>query len=669
MFPDAAIKDTVQDFEREDSVGIPRQLLVWGRDDIIPAYGRSNRDFWLRWWYRNPYNALVQGAFTGLIKRVASTPIEVKGNKDKPRLVKYYQDLLVSAHFGEYGGGWRGFIMRLLLDFLTQDFGGVCEIIGGGDPMKPLKGNVLGIAQLDAQRCVATGNPEYPIIYWSRRSNKMHRLHHTRVARFVDMPDGDEWAFGSGLCAMSRVISIVKMQELMSKYLIQRLDDLPPAGLLLLNNITEKKWKDVQATYTAEQKRDGNTTWANVAVLLGLDPANPISADFVPFASTPEHFDYKQYTDIQVNAIALTLGVDPQDIWPLTGSAIGTATQSGILASKGRGKMLADIYQMLEQFINWYILPPELEMAFKYSDTEADKEQADLDLAYTQAAQNLRNMSNNETALQYLSNVRESFKDVLIDESGQLIELGSDDPKEDEQLESNLQTIPETQAPPTGQSPATVSADGDTPLVASGKSRSIGLRHTSTRKDIQATRLDFEADASDLFKAAMEDEIARRRFGTVFRGMIRKYGQKAYEDGLVSGGVEDAPDSDDLATIADIAVEQSAYVTSLGDAIFVDETNINDYEAKARLWWNKSIMPFNYAGIESADANGLYEFAGDDGADSCDTCQRLSGQVHRMKDWVKKQLRPGQDTDNFDCGGYRCNHSLVKTRGRARGSY
>lgn len=670
-----ARRHTVQEFEARDSAGIPAELLwMYGfqRADLLPVWGDPSRDRVARETYRSPYNGMVQGAFAGLIKRVISTPFELKGG-DRSR--KYYQDLLVNAQFGDFGGGWRGYLSRLLLDFLTLDFGGVTEIIGPGDPTRPIAGKVLGIAHLDSLRCTATGNPEFPILYWSRKSGKLHRLHHTRVARLVDMPDGDEWARGLGLSAFSRIIATAQQLMLMSKYGIQRLDDLPPAGLVVVNGVRRGEWTDQRKLYEMERQKDGADTWANVMVMESLDPSIKAEVNLVSFSNLPEHFNPREYYEILVNALALQLGVDPQDIWPLTGATIGTGTQSEVLASKARGKMFGDILSVLERFINWYILPEDMEFQFQYQDDEADKNQADIAQAQVATAQTLLNVLGSSTdarniVVKYLVDVNETFRDALTDDAGNLIELTDDDPKPD--LQPPLQELPEqenvladgTPAGPAGTNPAVVDDNKST-----GGLRDLPGGLAAARKDIQATRLDFEDDVVDLLKTATHDDLGRQRFGIVFRALIRKYGQKAYEDGLAEGGVESPPDDDDLATIARLVGDQSAYVTAIGDALFKGGATISDYEGKATLWFNKSIMPFRNAGIMSADQNGMYEFAGSDGAESCATCSRLKGQVHRFKDWVRKQLRPREDTSNFECGGWRCEHLLVKTRGRARGGY
>ena len=667
-----AERQTVQEFEEKTSLGASFGLL-WGRGDLVAGWGTRARDLALRSWYYDPYNSLVQGAFANLVKQVAQTPWEVSG--DQPRLVRYYQDLLSRAQFDDFGGGWRGFVDRVVLDFLRYDFGAVVEIIGQGAPDRPLRGRVTGLAHLDALRCVATGNPEYPIAYWTRRSGKLHRLHRTRVARMVDMPDGDERYFGLGLSALSRVLSIVQREILISKYAVQSLDDLPPAGLLTLKGILQKQWEDVKGHYEANRKRDGASVWAQIMTLLSPDPGLEVSAEFLPFSRIWEHFSFREYVEINVNAIALTIGVDPQDIWPLTGAPLGTGTQSEILAAKARGKTFGDILSVLERFINFFILPPALEFRFKPQDNQQSRTDAEIAGMHAAVAEKLNGMFGSEIAGRYLANTVTAFKDVLLDEAGQL-RLPDTDPKADDQTEEE---IPE-EAEPTAQQPADtgsvqpasddVTADDDTPVEQpNGDGRRLGRRQYDAlaQKSIQSTRLDFENDFEDAIATARAGEMNRRRFGIVLRGLIAKYGRRAFEDGLVEGGVNDAPDDDDRATIARLTAEQSAYVTNFADTLF-SEVGISDAQAagKPAMWFNKSIMAFFDAGLMSADKNGMYEWVYGD-TEHCTDCRRLNGQRHRLKNWSKKNWLP--QSSRLKCKGFNCKCKLVKRRGEPRGSY
>jgi 2'-5' RNA ligase len=190
-------------------------------------------------------------------------------------------------------------------------------------------------------------------------------------------------------------------------------------------------------------------------------------------------------------------------------------------------------------------------------------------------------------------------------------------------------------------------------------------------KSIQTTRLEFEAAFSDMLRAVVDEQMDRRRFGTVLRALLRTFGTQAYRDGLIDGGLEDGTlDDDDQATLNQLLAEQSAYVTAIGGRLFREDGRFEAQDsAKPLLWWNKSVVPLYQAGRLSADKNGLYEFAGEDGAESCATCQRLKGQRHRLKDWARHNLIPPGEAPDFECGGWQCKHQLIKVTGQARGTF
>lgn len=195
-------------------------------------------------------------------------------------------------------------------------------------------------------------------------------------------------------------------------------------------------------------------------------------------------------------------------------------------------------------------------------------------------------------------------------------------------------------------------------------------RATLNIKAIQATRLDFENAFEDLLKAALADDVSRRKFGAGLKQLIKVYGFKAFVDGLRDGGIDDDPSDDEQAIIDEMVREQNEYVSGLGEAIYKDES-VSDVMAsgKPAMWFGKSVEPFYNKALTMANGNQLLEMTGDDGVKSCFQCSTLKGQRHRAKDWQAKKLWPKQDTENFDCGGFECVHQLTPCAGKARGNW
>lgn len=715
-------QQSVREFESKTSLGTSLSgdafLYVLPQSDILPAWGLRARDRELRRFWYATHNTLIQYAITNLIGRYTQTPWEISGGKI---LVKRFTEVFQEAEFGE---GYDNFISKVLLDFFTQDFGAVVEIIGAGDPSKPLKGSVLGLAHLDSLRCVATGNLEYPIVYWSAKTGKMHRMHATRVLRLVDMPSTEERAFNNGLCALSRIISVANVQILLGKHMNESLSDMPPTGFLALTNVKPGDWEQMMRQYEAGRTTEGASVYRNIARLESSNPAEEVKAQFIRFSMTPEGFNRREYIEVDVNMVAGGLGEDPQEIWPLTGAPLGTGTQSKILHAKGNAKTFGKLMRMFERIWNIAVLPKDLEFKHKFEDRISDQEEADTAQKWIDAA-NAAQLST-EQRLQLIANKVPAFADVLLDEAGN-IRLPDNDPKLDEQQTigedgTTLTTLPVgEQATMDGESdlmtlelkhgsehlritgiPDTEAHGGIIPNSAyAGRDRTVaprqgaGLRTRDAlhlgrseypardgrvarselvadgvlNKEIQSTLIDFENDIQDAIEAGQEGDESRRRFGIIMRALLRRYGTQAYKDGLTDGGVEtDALEGDDQSVFNDWLATQSGYVTSFADTLFSGESEI-DAESRSALWGRKSLMSAYELGRESADRNGMYEFTGIDGVESCATCQRLSGQKHRLWEYNEKNLNPRGQVFVGECKGFRCQHYLEKTTGRARGNW
>jgi len=610
---------------------------TYQRGDYLPSWGTRERERYLRGYYRHEFNWMGQSAFAGLIKKVKSAPWEIKGK----RRVTYFQQVLRQADFGR---GWGSLLSKVVLDYLRQDGGGFIEVIAPGNPLKAPTGPVTGLAHLDSIRCLPTGDPEYPVVYYSRKG-KLHLMHRTRVIQLVDMPDGDESQPGYGLCALSRAISIVAQQIHMGRYITQQLDDKPKPGILAVANMTRQQVQNAFYDQKQEEQRDELPPWGRTVILSSLDPTAKIEIVHTAFAQPPAGWSYKEYTDLHVNAWALALGVDVQELWQLSGGNIGSATQSQVLHAKSQGKVYADLLTSLERTLN-DVLPETLEFAFKRHDPYEAQERAQTAQMWAGFTQTVGDNMTADEKRRLLANMVEAAADAITDENGEVMRMNdvSDEPPEEQIADG---------ATPQNAEPLDAAAPAEQQTVDS-------------QKAIQATRLDFELAFEDLMTA--RKELTERSLAARVRGLLRQYGYLAYQDGLEAGGVTDGVlDDDDESEFTALLAAQNAFVNDFAKGA----AELSDAEAaiKPAMWWNKSVSLFFDTGRLSADKNGVYEFAGDDGEESCTTCQRLKGQRHRMKDWTRKTLRPGVDTANFECGGFNCRHKLAKTTERSRGRF
>jgi hypothetical protein len=655
---------------------------LWGmltHNEILPAWGTKERERALRRFSYAIHNGLVQGAFSSFIKRVQAIPWEVKGGRNNAR---HYQAMLQNSDFHD----WESWIARLLWDYLTQDFGAVSEIIGGGNADKPIKGRVNGIAAMDSLSCYATKVIEFPVIYYNEETNERHVMHTSRVYRFVDSPSPKRLAYGTGLCALSRYISDANVDILLGRYDNELLSDIPMPGLLAISGIGEQQFNDAMRAYEMNRNADGQHVFRQTAVIHSLDPTMEPKFNNIPFSSQPTNFDPESYIRLHVNKLALAMGIDPQDIWPLTGSAIGTATQSAVLSAKAQGKLFGSVLQMITRFINRAVLPGDLEFSFKFKDTEADLEKANTAAVWVTLANGAFFLSNEEKRRLLVDNV-EAFAEVLLDDAGELIELPDDDPKPaDESQEviapDDIPNTPQMEGTPVTQTDDTSNQQPGSPVPGGGQPPQFGTANRvlrqrpgvdadvgkrrdtdSHQKDYPATKDAFVDDVAAAISDASTGEISKAAFAIRMRAALSKYGKAAYLDGLEDGGVEATTlEGDDSDSFAGILAAQSAYVTDARAGI----TDFSgDAEARAMLWGNKSLQLFYDAGLMSSDKNGMYEWVYGD-TEHCDDCRRLNGQKHRLKEWGDNIM---PKSSSLECHGYNCQCELKKTTGRAKGSY
>lgn len=637
-----ALRHTVQDVPQVDKLNGASSVGFWlpatERGPILPAWGTRERERVLRLYDRHELNNLWQGARAGLTKKIVATPYELVGPKYGANYAKHFDGVLRDAQFG---AGWGQFLSLLIRDFMRFDGGAYFEIIAPGNPLKAPTGRMTGIAHLDAFRCLPTGDPEYPVVYYSRMG-KLHVLHHTRVFHWLDAPDGDQDHPGYGECSLTRAIALVQREILMGRYVMGSLDDKPQPGIVLAQGMNEAHWRKAWDAFRTQQTTDVAPDWGKVMPIFSMDPTLPVKLENFTFAKPPEKFDYKVYVEIDIDQLALAIGVDRQEIAQLTGGNIGSQGQSVIQHAKSQGKMPGYIYASLERALN-QALPESCEFGFKVKDAVEAQEEANKAQVWTGVALQLEPLLGKQIAMEILANQVEAVADAVLDDNGEYIRLDDADPKPAE-----LDVTLDDAAPPT-----------DVP--AEGAPVELQLV-----KDFDATRAAFVSAFEDLAAAGLDGDLNRRRAGTVLRANVSRLGRAAYSDGLKQGGVEELSE-DDLAAIAVLIAEQSGYVTAFMDTLFADGVTAGGITAHANAWANKSLQVFYDAGVLSADANGLYLWELGATEDHCADCQRMAGQKHRFKEYHDKGIYPKSDT--LDCGGFQCDCRLTKTTGRAKGKW
>ena len=642
-------KQSVREPEKSNGFGgdITNSLFAIFNFDhkFIPDWGKARRQAVLRGLAYKKDNTLVMGAINGLITRFAQTPRELVGG---PRLTKHYDRLLREA---DLGAGETVFYSKMAFDHLTTDNGAFAEIIGPGAPDKPLKSTPTGIAHLDSLRCYVTGDPEFPVMYASHVTGKLHKLHWTRVIRWVDTPSPDPKYRNLGFCALSRVLAVAEIQMMMTRHEIERLDDLPPKGIAMISGVNESQFNDAMQLYQAEKQGQGYEFLDPVAKVFAINPQFPGKVEITPFSTLPEAFNPDVAIKTAVNLVALAIGEDPQEIWPLSGGGLGNGQQSHILHTKGKAKTYGKMLQDFTRIMNSAVLPENMEYKFKPKDTDQDQQDAATAKAWSDVASGLvkDGIFDTQMALELLANTVPQYQDIVLDEAGQ-IRL----PDIDEKPEQPVIVVPEAPQPEAAPEDETTAND-QTPIDTEKKAV----------KTLQSERIDFEDSFEDAFNAFKSGRMNGRRFGVVVRALIARHGPRVFDEGLKEGGVDPADKTDkERQMLRGLVREQSTFVSQL--IRNVRQEAITDQPNRAAMWWNKSLMPFYNAALESAAKNASFEWVLGP-TEHCTDCKRLSGQVHRFRDWQQRGWLP--QADKLECKGFNCKCLLKRTNKRASGRF
>lgn len=162
------------------------------------------------------------------------------------------------------------------------------------------------------------------------------------------------------------------------------------------------------------------------------------------------------------------------------------------------------------------------------------------------------------------------------------------------------------------------------------------------------------------------------RFRNAFKRTIQEAFYPAFEMGLKDGGGVDRAEGADLEWINAKADAERGYVDLLFQKLkelksLAKEEGLSVLEGEANRradGYARTLDAVYSEGKARGAGNKMLTFGGEDGEESCNTCQRLKGQRHRASWWIKRGLIPGQPgNSNYDCGGYQCQHYLFDDKG------
>jgi HK97 family phage portal protein len=200
--------------------------------------------------------------------------------------------------------------------------------------------------------------------------------------------------------------------------------------------------------------------------------------------------------------------------------------------------------------------------------------------------------------------------------------------------------------------------------------RSFTLSVLSARA-LTKERARFETEFYRLVRRAQLGRINENTLSADLFAFITRFCFAVMVDGYSDGGVPDHELTPRDLDWLDAHIEQQRpYVTQFAAEIFAageDEALssklVND---RAKLWWNKSIMPAYNEGLARAAADMMATFVQGRTQEKCRDCVQLNNRTYRFSEWFAyfgRQLVPCELTE---CQGWNCQCSIVPTPNKRR---
>jgi hypothetical protein len=349
-------------------------MFISSASSNIPDWGTDwiTRDRMLReFWPNEPYLASA-------IYSIAATRASFSWQLDgPPKTVKQVHDML---HNSQMGKGWINLKFLIAIDLLTQDNGAFVEVIRKRPVQnkKPWEMPVIGLVHLDAGRCVRTGNPQVPAIYTDEKGG-IHRLKWYEVITFEEMPSPIEQARGRQVCFLSRVLRAAEIVKEINKYKYEKVSGRFSRAVHLVGGVAQHEIDNSQRKGQLDADNAGLYRYMQPIILASLDPNAKVSHVQIDLATLPDAFNEDETLKWYISLLAMASGGDYQDLAPLPGGNMGTASQSETLHKKSRIKGNALWMKLFEHKLQFNrIIPTNVSFKFLQQDSGAEAEMVEI---------------------------------------------------------------------------------------------------------------------------------------------------------------------------------------------------------------------------------------------------------------------------------------------------
>lgn len=383
QFPKEALAESVQAFPKDiGGIGGNGLVFTWNiasAADSITQWGRNVmlrdrqlRDFW-------PTETFLAGAVASVSFRNATLDWEIRGSE---RVAQAVTDMLQSAIAGDTFG-WVQFMEKFSQDLYTTDNGAFIELIrdpsmDAASVFRDERAPVIGIAHLDSNRCIRTGNPETPVLYTDRDGNQ-HKMKWYQVIAFSDYPSAIETMNGVGHCCVSRALRVAQITRSLLIFKDEKISGRHYKQMHFVSGVSRQDIKDEMTRGQEEANNSGLIRFVMPAILASLDPEKPVSTATIDLASLPDGFSFDEEMKWYISGLSLAFGVDYQEFAPLPGGNIGSASQSMILHRKSSSKNPAVFMRTLQEaFKNYGVLPRNTSMRFNDKDEQEELEKQEV---------------------------------------------------------------------------------------------------------------------------------------------------------------------------------------------------------------------------------------------------------------------------------------------------
>jgi len=360
--PDIIKKSVTKDDYADSPRGGIMNILVpgWypGLDWIAmppdpPSYWSQERDAVLR-------STVYHEAFCADAVGIASTKMVSQAWEISSEITlraKRAQETLLNSDY-------VALMFRHIRDYITTDNGAFVEIVRA---TSAIGSRIIGVVHLDSLRITRTGDPKIPAIYRDRRGVE-HEIKDYQIIMLSDMPDPGEAFNGVGFCAASRCYREIHKLTAINRYVTEKVSGRRPLAIHFINSISPTKLEEARLAAEQDASRKGQFVYMGAIVIPILDADKTPEVATVPLAEMPDGFNRKEETDFTILSYANAIGLDPQDLQPLTGQSLGAGAQSQVLDDKSKGKGLAAWKQAWTHQYNLKVLDEETTFVFVEKD-------------------------------------------------------------------------------------------------------------------------------------------------------------------------------------------------------------------------------------------------------------------------------------------------------------